>query len=98
MSKNSAKSAPIATEILIVLPHHVVRAEVGDLGGADLAHADVDLAAEDAERGPRPLHAARRYAVERRPALEDELGAHAERDDGIEAAADAAVEHHCHLV
>src|SRR5205807_10319198 len=31
-------------------------------------------------------------------ALEDELGAHAQRDQGIEPATDAAVQHHRHLV
>src|SRR6266851_5802337 len=88
------RSAPVAAQILLVLPHQELRAEVGDLGGADLRHGDVDLAAKDAERLGGPRYAARGDAVERRPADEHELGARAQRDDGVHAAADAAVEHH----
>src|SRR5580698_3343629 len=94
----NSPSAPVAAQVLFVLPHQVMRAEIGDLGRADLRHADVDLAPEDAERGFGARDATRRHTIERRPALEHELGTHAQRNDGVEAAADAAVEHHRHLV
>src|SRR5215475_9379132 len=77
-------SAPVAAQVLLVLPHQEVRAEIGDLGGAHLGQAEVDLTAEDAQRLGRTGDTARRHAVERRPALKDELGAHADGDQRVE--------------
>src|SRR5438067_8495185 len=94
----AVSSAPVAAQILLVLPHQEVRTEFGDPGGAHLRHAEVDLAAEDAERLGGAGHAAGRHAIKSRAALEDELRPHADRDQRIEPAPDATVEHQGHLV
>src|SRR5471032_3038012 len=91
--------SPLVTaQIFDVLPHQELRTEIGDLGGAHLRQADVDLAAEDLQRHRSAGNAARRHAIERRPADEAELGAHTQCDQRVDTAADAAVEHHRHLV
>ena len=70
----SYRSALVAAQILHVLPHQELRSEIGDHGSTDLRHCDIDLAAENLQRLGRSRDAARRDAVERRPADEHELG------------------------
>ena len=65
---------------------------------ADLAHHQVDLAAEDVDRLLDPGQPAGDRAVKRRPPEEAELCAKAQRDQYVGAASDAAVEHHGHAV
>src|SRR5436190_16103002 len=75
-----------------------IGAELVEARAADLAHDEVDLAAEDVDRLLDPGEPARHRAIERRPAEEAELRPEAHRDHDVGAAPYAAVEHHRHAV
>src|SRR5712692_6172591 len=81
----------------VVLPQKV-GAKLIEARAADLAHDEVDLAAEDVERLLNPGEPAGDRAVERRPAEKAELRADEERDQDIGAAPHTAVEHYRHAV
>jgi hypothetical protein len=81
----------------IVAPQKV-GAELIEAWTADLAHDEVDLAAEDVDHLLDAGWPAGDGAVERRSAEEDELGAETEGDQDVSAAAYAAVEHHAYFV
>src|SRR5260370_29864854 len=81
----------------VVVPQEV-GAELTEARAADLAHDEVDLAAEDVDRLLDPGNPADDGAVERRPAEKYELGAEAKGDQDVGTAAHAAVEHHSYFV
>src|SRR6266542_4921760 len=81
----------------VVIPQEI-GAELTEARTADLAHHQVDLAAEDVDRLLDPGQPAGDRAVQGRPAKEAELRAEAPRDQDVGAAPDAAVEHHRHPV
>src|SRR6266516_2482847 len=81
----------------VVAPQEV-GAELTEARTADLAHHQVDLAAEDVDRLLDPGQPAGDRAVQGRPAEEAELRAEAERDQDVGAAPHTAVEHHRYAV
>src|SRR5580704_4508519 len=88
-------SLPVARPI--VGPQEI-GAELVEARAADLAHHEVDLAAEDVDCLLDPGQPARHRAVKRRAAKEAEFRAEAARDQYVGTAPDAAVEHHRHAV
>src|SRR5258708_32203488 len=81
----------------VVAPQEI-GAELVEARAADLAHDEVDFAAEDVERLLDAGKPTRDGAVECRAAKEHELGAEAKGDQDVGAAAHTAIEHHGHLV
>src|SRR5437763_15550387 len=95
----SAYAGPEGSAVALpVLGPQEIGAELIEARAADLAHHEVDLAAEDIDRLLDPGQPAGDRAVKRRPAEEAELRAEAPRDQDVGAAPDAAVEHHRHAV
>src|SRR5947209_9545231 len=84
-------SLPVARPV--VIPQEI-GAELIEARAADLAHDEVDLAAEDVDRLLDPGEPARHRAIEGRSAEKAELRPEAHRDHDVGAAPDAAVEHH----
>src|SRR5579884_4484961 len=81
-----------AVALPVFLPQEI-GTELVEAGAADLAHDQVDLAAEDVDRLLDAVETARDRAVQRRPAEEAEFRAEAHRDQDVGAAPHAAVEH-----
>ena len=75
-----------------------IGAELVEARAADLAHDQVDLVDEDVDRLLDPGQPAGRRAIEGRAAHEAEIGAEAQRDQDVGAAANAAVEQQGQLV
>src|SRR5438105_9042088 len=87
----------LAVPLPIVLPQEI-GAELTEARAADLAHHQVDLVDEDVDRLLDPGESTRCRAVEGRPAEEAEIGAEAQRDQDVRAAAHTAVEQQGQLV
>src|SRR5215472_16572512 len=79
----------------VVAPQKV-GAELVEARAADLAHDEVDLAAENIDHLVYAGQSTCHRTIERRPAEEHELGPKTEGDQDVGAAPHAAVEHHSH--
>src|SRR5260370_31221346 len=77
----------------VVAPQEI-GAELVEARNADLAHHQVDLAAEDVDRLLYAGQPTGHRAVERPPAEEHDVRAEAQRDQDIGAAPHAAGDHH----
>src|SRR3954451_3855106 len=87
----------LAVALPVVGPQEI-GAELVEARAPDLAHHEVDLASEDVDGFLDPGDATGSRAVKGRPAHEAEIGAEAERDQDVGAAAHAAVQKDRHFV
>ena len=81
-----------------ILAPQEIGAELVEARAADLAHHEVDFLDKDVDRLLDPGQAAGSRPIERRTAHEAEIGAEAQRDQDVGAAADPAVEQQGQLV
>src|SRR5712691_6843579 len=77
-----------------ILPPQEIGAELVEARAADLAHHEIDLAAEDVDRLLDPGDATGGRTIERRPAHKAKAGAETKGDQDIGATPHAAVEHY----
>src|SRR5207237_3007600 len=92
------RAEPVSAVLRPILAPQEVGAELVEARAADLAHDEIDFAAEDVDHLIDARNSADNGAVKRRAAEEHELGAEAERDQDVGTAPDPTVEHHRHLI